>query len=228
MMRQLPSRRHHRGGAMVEFLLMLPILFFIIAMAVYLGKGLFIKEETQIDTRYRLWRQVRRSWWHHDDSSWSAWDGDANGDIGTGAASGDRPRGEGEAIEDLYDNAGRHAMAVSNHPDATDYFKRIWNNIPGRHHRQRGKWFDVEGEAFRWMEHRVETDYYCDSASWTHGQEPAWLIAQYGPMLEIKTAFETHLADVPAEFRRMREEVFHAWFEEEYLLSWNNPNAEIP
>ena len=33
---------------------------------------------------------------------------------------------------------------------------------------------------------------------------------------------------IPVEFQRMTTEVLHAWFAEERLVNWNNPNAVIP
>ena len=111
---------------------------------------------------------------------------------------------------------------------AEDYYRRIFNNLPGRHNYGYVTQFRTGAEAFEDLEGKVRTDFYCDSPTWTHDQEPIWRIAQYGFMSEIRRPFETHLADVPPEFRRMRDEVLHAWFSEDHLLNWNNPNAVLP
>ncbi len=222
------KRRAFRGQAMIEFLLTLTIMLFVVAFAIYLAMGLWGKEATHIEVRHRLWRQSDRSWWHHDAGSWSGWDGDANGDVPSGARGGDRPRGRGESLDYLYDEAGREAEFVTRNNEAKDYFRRIWNNLPGRHHRRVSHRFETGSRAFSWMDGTVASDYFHDSVSWTHDQEPPWLIAMYGPMSEIETEFKSHLDDVPAPFRRMRDEVYHAWFEEEWLLNWSHPNAQLP
>ena len=227
---------------MAEFVLVLPIIFFVGALAVYLSRGLWIKEETQTTVRYELWHQARRSsvdldrdspdyhhdgWWHAG-GRWSSMDPDANGPIGSGAHGGNRPRGIGDELRYFYENAGQDAHAASTNAQADDYFRRVWNNLPGRHHRRETVAFRTDAPALRTFNRDVSTDYYHDSVSWTNRQEPPWRIAQSGPMREIKEIFETHLAGVPDEFFRMKQEVLHAWFEERWLLNWENPDAPRP
>jgi hypothetical protein len=231
---------------MVEFLLMLPIMLIICGMAIFLSMGMRAKEESQIQVRHDLWYQMRRRGWHHYDSgrrqdgTWTAWDPDANGAIGDGASTGteNRPRGTGDELDYLYDNAGHHAMGVTNNPVAEDYYRRLWNNLPGRHHRADIRSFETGAPMYRWIDRtqrdgkdeRIQSHYWNDSPSWWHGQLPPWLIAQYGPVKEIRETFERHLEDqtIPVEFRRMTTEVLHAWFAEERLRNWNNPNVVIP
>jgi hypothetical protein len=222
-------RRVAPGAALAEFVLMLPIMMFIAAFAVYLGLGLWKKQDTQVVVRHNVWRHVERTWWHHDEHSWPDWNGNANGPVGTGATTDDlRPRGTGEELRYLYDNAGRAAANASINAQADDYFRRVWNNLPGRHHGVQTVDFRTNSPAFEFLNGEVRTDYYHDSVSWTHGQEPIWLIAQYGPMALIKALFETQLADVPPEFHRMREEVLHAWFKEEAMDNWNWWHGAMP
>jgi len=243
------SRGRRRGGAMVEFVLLLIIILPLAALSIYLGNGLAMKASSQMLVRGDVWRQIRRGWWHHDRGwhlengrwlpthdghacSWSDWDGDANGPIGSGTSTATKilPRGTGtkDEIEYLYEQALHHAMDITGDNRAEDYYRRIHNNLPGRHNSGRFGRYETGADAFRNLDREVRTDIYCDSPTWTHDQEPIWRIAQYGFMRDIRTPFETHLADVPPEFRRMRDEVLHAWFTEDHLLNWNHPNAVLP
>jgi len=245
---QRPQRRRtHRGAAMVEFVLLLIIILPLAALSIYLGNGLLNKEWNQILVRGDVWHQIRRGWWHHDRGwhlqngrwlptrnghacSWSDWEEDANGPIGSGAGTKRLPRGTGtdDELEYLYEQALHEAMDITGNDTAEDYYCRIFNNLPGRHNFARVGRFRTGSKAFESLDGKIRTDFYCDSPTWTHDQEPLWRLAQYGPMREIRTLFESHLADVPPEFRRMRDEVLHAWFTEEHLLNWNNANAVLP
>lgn len=239
-------RRSCRGEAMLEFVGVLPILLFIFGMAAFLGIGLNVKEGSQVEVRQNLWEQAaRHGWWHHyntasrSDGTWTPWDPFANGNIGSGTSTGTeyKPRGTGEELDYLYSNAGDQAMAVTGNAMAEDYYRRVWNNLCGRHFCESVKEYRTGSDMFKWLDatergpgddRRINSPYYSDSPTWVHGQIPLWLIAQYGPMVRIRSAFETHLAPVPQEFRRMAKELLHAWFEEEYMVGWNNPNAVFP
>ena len=222
---------------MFEFLLLLPIILFLTGLAAYLGMGLDIKQDTQIQVRASVWEEAaRRGWWHHydtasrQDGTWPAWDPYANGSIGVGADTGtdEKPRGTGDEFDFLYSNAGDQAMAITGNSMAQDYYRRIWNNLCGRHWCHKEQRFDTTSQMYTWLRGNIRSEYRNDSPTWVHGQLPPWLIAQHGPMVRIKTAFETHLAPVPPEFRRMAKELLHAWFEEEFLVGWNHPNAVLP
>jgi len=214
---------------MVEFILMLPLMIFIAVLGTYLALGMRTKQLTLIDARFDLWRNINH-WWHYwDDSShgWSEWDPDATGEIGTGAAGGNRPRGTGEALDYLYENAGAEARNMTNNSEADEYFRRIWNNLPGRHEVRRGQMLRT-AELVDFLEGEVKARHLLDSSAWPIAHERFWILAQHGPMKEINEIFHEELEDVPPEFMRMRDEVLHNWFEESWLPNWNSEYAEIP
>jgi len=222
-------RRRAGGAAMVETILILPILVFLAALALFFTAGMSKKGDTQIVVRHELWRQCQGGWWGDSQQNWPDWNGDATGPIGSGGAvSGDRPRGNGEEFDYLYGQIGSQVENASIDQSATDYLRRIWNNWPGRHHRAMSTGYSTGSQAFRYFDGTITTDYYNDSPTWVHGQEPGWLLAQYGPMAGIKSRFEAGLVGLPLEFLHMRDELTHAWFEEDSLLNWNNANAPVP
>lgn len=214
---------------MAEFILMLPVMIFIVALGTYLAIGMRTKQLTLIDARFDLWRHINH-WWHRwDDSShgWSEWNPDATGEIGTGAAGGNRPRGTGEALEYLYENAGVHARNATNNSQADALFRRIWNNLAGRHEVRRSQTFQTV-DLVDFLEGPVKAKHVMDSSTWPIAHERYWMLAQYGPMKVINGIFHEGLQDVPPEFMRMREEVLHNWFEESWLPNWNSQHAVIP
>jgi hypothetical protein len=226
-----------RGGAMVEFILMLPIIVMVCGLGVYLAIGLRTKAGLMVKTRYDVWRSAARlregaSWWWHDDMhdwTWSKYDPMANGPPGSGAGNDQaRPRGTGDALDYLYTNAGQKAESVTANIGAMDLFNRVWNNLPGMYDKKETKEYDTQAPLWKYLNGTIHAEQELDTAAWTHGQVPLWVIAQYGPMLGINNSFHQNLNDVPQSFRRMRDEVYHAWFEEDYMMSWNDPNAKIP
>lgn len=245
----LPRRpaRSRRGTAMLEWLfVMIIILIPCGAMAVLLGRGLWMKEDVQTEARRRLWRQPRRGWWHHDrgwglhggrwqgggddrSCSWSDWDPDASDrPVGNGAGTAELPRGTGDEITYLYNEALYEPERAADDRMARDYYYVLFNNLPARHEVQTREHFDPESPAYQHLERDVVAEYAADSVTWVHQQLPAWMIAQFGPTAEINQAFREHLADLPPEAWRMRDEILSAWFEEEVLPNWNSIHAVHP
>jgi len=226
-----------RGSAMLEFVLFLPIMLFIGGLAIYLALGIYVKERSWVKVRQEVWNGSGRNqrnegtdWQPYStsrrtDGSWSPWDPFATGDIGEGAGTSTKaePRGEGDELDYLFDNAGSNALSATSEPLAVDYFHRIWNNLCGRRLATVSANYRTNEDMYKWMNATVTTQYASDTPTWVHGQLPIWLIAQYGPMAEIKAAFDLHLTGVPAEFNRMAEELRHSWFEE-HFMSTRNPN----
>lgn len=222
-------RRRERGGAMVEFILMIPLMIFIVVLGTYLALGMRTKQLVLVDARFDLWRNINNWWRYWDDSShgWPEWDANAIGEIGGGADSSNRPRGTGEALDYLYENAGAYARDVTTNSQADEYFRRIWNNLPGRHEVRRGQMLQ-SAEMTSFLDGEVKARHVMDSSAWPIAHLRLWILAQHGPMKEINEIFHEELQDVPPEFMRMREEVFHNWFEESWLPNWNHQQAVIP
>jgi len=225
-----PARRKTRpGGAMVEFLLMIPILLFIMALGGYMALGMRTKQDTLVRSRYDLWRNINQ-WWHDWDDAvayWSDWDPTASGPIGTPVDTSNRPRGSGEALEYLYKEAGDDAYGMTDNAQAQAFFRTIWNNLPGRHVVRRGRTLEA-AEIVRFLSSEIRGRHQMDSSTWPIAHLRLWYFAQYGPMQEINGIFHDELADVPDEFKRVRDEVLHNWFSEEWLPNWNDPNAVLP
>jgi hypothetical protein len=222
---------------MLEFLLFLPIMLFIGGLAIYLALGIHVKERSWVKVRQEVWNSGGRNqnnngtdWQPYytagrTDGSWSPWDPSATGDIGDGAATSTEaePRGTGEELDYLFTNAGSNALSATGESLSIDYFHRIWNNLCGRRLATVSGRYTTHSDMFEWMDATIRTQYASDTPTWVHGQLPIWLIAQYGPMAEIKAAFDRHLSTVPPEFDRMASELRHSWFEEHFMTT-RNPN----
>ncbi|MBN2584241.1 MAG: hypothetical protein JXL80_14355 [Planctomycetes bacterium] len=222
-------RPYRRGAAMVEFLLMIPIIVFVISIGCYMAIGMRCKQDTLVRSRYDLWLNINQ-WWHDWDEEvthWSAWDTGANGSIPSPVNEGNRPRGTGEALEHLYDEAGREAYETSSNMETQDYFRRIWNNLPGRHVVRRTRTLETS-EAVSFLESDVHGRHIMDSSTWPVAHLRLWYFAQYGPMKEINDIFHDELDDMPDEYKRVREEILHNWFSEAWMPNWNSEYAVFP
>jgi hypothetical protein len=223
---------------MVEFVLLLPLIILVCGLSMYLAMGLSTKEDLVVHTRYKVWRDAQDTYmmpnwfWRDDlnDGTWSPYDPTANGQAGTGTGNPDanRPRGTGDALAYALTNAGDAAYSAANNNAAQDLFNRVWNNLPGRYDVKQNVYFSSATPLYSYLNGTIYSELQNDTADWTHGQLPLWIIAQSGPMQQINSIFTNTLgqnaANLPEPFQRMGEEVLHGWFAESYMMNWNNRN----
>jgi hypothetical protein len=214
---------------MFEFLLMVPLLMFILALGGYLALGMRSKQDTLVRSRYDLWLNINQ-WWHNwteEVTHWSAWDTGADGPIGSAANTGNRPRGTGEELEYLYKEAGADAYNATDNTMARAYFRTIWNNLPGRHVVRRSRTLET-ASAVEFLASEIRGQHTMDSSTWPVAHLRLWHFAQQGPMKEINQIFNEELQDVPDEYKRARAEILHNWFSEDWMPNWNSQYAVFP
>jgi len=246
MRSQLLNRRRVPGAAMVEFVLLLPIIILITGLSMYLALGLSTKEDLAVHTRYQVWRDLQDSymsptwWWRDDmggdpnstrwDGTWSPGDLTANGAPGTGCGTQSQPRGTGDALDYVLANAGQEADSFTSNPAAQQLFNLAWNNLPGRYDVRQSVDYESATPLYKYLNGNIYCELQIDTPDWTHGQLPLWVIAngQDGPMSQVRQIFTNALANVPEPFQKMNQEVIHGWFTESYMMSWNNSQMKVP
>ena len=242
--------RRRPGAAMVEFVILLPIIILIIGLSMYLAMGLAAKENLVVQTRYLAWNHSQGD--TNDPGTWPSFDPNATGAAGSGTSNEDpnHPRGTGDALNYALANAGQQAESSISNNSAQDLFNRVWNNLPGRNDAIKNDDFEKAPPAFKYLNGNIYAELQLDTADWVHGQNayyvfdpsqtfqvqpgdsrqlPRGALAQYGPMQQINTIFsQTFGSNLPQPFQRMGQEVLHGWFTESYMWGWNNTNAKIP
>ncbi len=239
--KKIRRRNTAAGSALMESLILLMVLIIVFAFTFHLAPAMRMKMQLTTRNRQNVWRKPPLHYQRYDvdqDHSWTDYNPEANGPIPSPAVGLDtfgqyqakRPRGDGEALDNLYQRV-RPALTHTANPSANDYLARLWNNLPGRKDKLSGQYYGnqlEESTTVRKIFGQMSSRHQVDMAPWVHSQMPAWLIAQRGPMLEINNVFRTELLSIPREYRRMSEEVLHAWFEEKLLHNWNHNNAVHP
>lgn len=207
--RHNPRRTAHRGNALLEFVLTLPIIFFLTGLTMYLSFGMLSKQQTLVDARRALWRSA-------GNGGWSAMrlEGHTPGlieDDGT-----NRPRGTGEELDRLRPDVEPRTIAQTTNPDAREYWYRIWDNLPGRHEAHASRSFAdmLGGSMWGFLRTRTRANHRRDSSTWRYQHLDAWEIARSGPLKEIFEAFHEHLEDaaVAQHFQRTRDDIMNRWW----------------
>ena len=57
------ARRRAPGNALVEFVLTLPIIFFMTGLTIYMSMAMLSKQQALVEARYRLYRTATNGYW---------------------------------------------------------------------------------------------------------------------------------------------------------------------
>ena len=182
------SRAAHRGNALLEFVLTLPILFFLTGLTIYMSFGMLSKQKTLVDARRKLWQSAGRP----------------------------EPRGTGEELARLCGDIQRRTLAHTTNRDAHDYWGRIRDNLPGRHeaHAKRSFADKVTGRMWTFIRKTTRAGHWRDTSPWHYHHLDAWKIARDGPLREIFQAFQQHLemARFAPHFEPTRDDIMNRWW----------------
>ena len=212
--------RARRGNALLEFVLTLPIIFFLTGLTMYLSFGMLSKQKTLVDARRALWRSAGHGQW-----SPMRLEGHTPGfveDDGTR-----RPRGTGEELQRLRPDVEPATIARTTNPDARDYWYRLWDNLPGRHEAHASRSFadKVSGNMWNFIAKTTEAGHWRDSSPWHFHHLDAWEIARSGPLREIFEAFRDHLEmeQFAPHFEPTRDDIMNRWWHGE---PYENPSTQ--
>ena len=202
-------RRGRPGNALLEFVLTLPILFFLTGLTMFLSFGMLSKQKTLVDARRAVWRSAGHGHW-----TAMRLEGHTTGvveDDGT-----NRPRGTGEELTRLRHDIEGEILAHTSDPDASDYWGRIRDNLPGRHEAHASRSFadKVTGNMWGFLRKRTRSEHWRDTSPWHFHHLDAWKIARSGPLSEIFEAFRRHLetAQVAPHFEATRDDIMNRWW----------------
>ena len=207
--RALRSRTGCRGNALLEFVLTLPIIFFLTGLTMYLSFGMLSKQKALVDARRALWRSAGHGQWTE-----MRLEGHTPGlveDDGT-----HRPRGTGEELDRLRPDVEPRTIVKTTNPRAQDYWYRIWDNLPGRHEAHASRSFAdrVPGSMWGFLRKDTRAEHWRDTSPWHFHHLDAWKIARSGPLREIFQAFRDNLetARFAPHFEPTRDDVMNRWW----------------
>ena len=207
-------RRALRGNAILEFVLTLPIVFFLTGLIMYMSFGMLARQKALVDARRALWRSAGHGQWTN-----MRLEGYTPGtlveDDGT-----KRPRGFGEELDRLRPDVEPDTIAQSSNPKARDYWFRTWDNLPGRHEAEASRSFKTEGRMWKFIDRTATSKHQRDTSPWHFYHLDAWKIARSGPLREIYQAFKEHLemAQFAPHFEQTRDDIIRRWFHGDEVL----------
>jgi len=213
---RMPTTRRGvlRGNALLEFVLTLPIIFFVTGLIMYMSFGMLARQKALVDARRALWRSAGHGQWTN-----MRLEGYTPGtlveDDGT-----KRPRGYGEELDRLRPDVEPQTLAQSGNPKARDYWFRIRDNLPGRHEAKASRSFRTSGSMWKFINRTATAQHKRDTSPWHFYHLDAWKIARSGPLREIFGAFKEHLesAQVAPHFEQTRDEIIRRWFHGDAVL----------
>jgi len=201
------QRGARRGNAILEFVLTLPIIFFLVGLTMYMSFGMLSRQKALVDARRALWRSAGHGRWTN-----LKLEGHTPGvveDDGT-----NRPRGSGEELTRLRPDVEPDTIQRTTDADAREYWYRIWDNLPGRHEAHASRSFKTSGRMWNFIHRTTRAEHWRDSSPWHYAHLDAWKIARSGPLREIFEAFREHLetASVAPHFEQTRDDIMNRWW----------------
>jgi len=219
-----PGRRPaaRPGNALLEFVLTLPILFFLTGLVMYMSFGMLSRQKALVDARRALWHSAGHGGWSnlrlegYTPQPWELVEDDGT----------TRPRGTGEELARLFAEIQGPILAATSEPLARDYWFRIRDNLPGRHESHASRSFRTEGNMWRFLNRTATAGHWRDSSPWHFAHLDAWKIARSGPLREIVQAFEEHLehAEFAPHFEQTRQDIMNRWWHGEPVADWDEPD----
>jgi hypothetical protein len=227
-MLRLRERPARPGNALIEFLLTLPIVFFLTGLVIYMAMAMLTKQQTVIQARDQL---VLNHW------SWPPMELDPSW-TGTSAGNADHPRGgDDPALDRLKPEVEPQTIAQVSSPQARDYWRRLWGNLPARQQTSVSKSFEAQGSMWNFLDKTATSDQFADQNEWRNFAIDCWKIARSGPLHPIFQSFWDNLgaggdvgrggvmpnSDDP--FQRTRDDIINRWFHGGDIL---NPALNAP
>ena len=211
--RRLAARRRAPGNALIEFVLTLPIIFFMTGFTIYMSMAMLTKQQTLVEARYKLWHFSNGFYWSDMKlEGWQPIPGASDPDRGH------RPRGTGEELDRLRADVEPNTIARTDNAEARDFWQRLWDNLPGRHKVLKQQSFQTKGKMWNFLDTTAQASHTRDSSTWHFHHLDVWRIARAGPLQNIFQAFYDNLMDplqVPnAEdvFGPTRKDIFERWW----------------
>jgi hypothetical protein len=206
-------RRAHKGNALLEFVLTLPIIIFMAGFIMYMSFAMLSKQKALVACRRSLWHSAGHGHWTS-----MKLEGTVPGmdeDDGT-----KRPRGQGEELNRLRPEVEPRTIATTTNPRAREYWFRIWDNLPGRHESEASRSFETSGRMWNFIRRTARAEHKRDSSPWHFFHLDAWKIARAGPLKEIFQAFREHLEmeTFAPHFEPTRDDIMRRWWHGDDIL----------
>ncbi|MDK1032318.1 MAG: hypothetical protein QGD94_09955 [Planctomycetia bacterium] len=193
----------------MEFCMSLPIIIAVVGLTIYFSFAMLTKQETLIAARHSLWNAAAYGAWSQMnlDPNWNPTEGTSQG--------GNTPRGVGKGLDDLAQRIQPAILALSGNGVATDYFDRVWGNLPARHEQHSTKQFDTKTQLWSWLDSTVKAAHYRDSSEWTIWHINAWKICQENTLADFHKVFHGELDVVEEPFEYTRDRILKNLFDRE-------------
>ena len=212
------ARRRAPGNALVEFVLTLPIIFFMTGLTIYMSMAMLSKQQALVEARYNLYRTASNGYWPPmigvalTDTSYT-----------NSPRDGDMPRGSGPELDRLYPEVAPQALASTSNGQAREYWQRIWTNLPGRHETRAEKSFETKGRMWDFIERPARANHVRDSSPWYFDHLDAWRIARAGPLAELFGIFRLEFENSSGlnQFESTRKEFFRRLFHAGDIMNQN-------
>jgi len=218
------ARRRAPGNALVEFVLTLPIIFFMTGLTIYMSMAMLSKQQALVEARHNLYQSAGNGWW--TPMKLEGWDPAL---ATQGAGGQDRPRGYGEELDRLYPEVAPPTLSSTSNAKARDYWQRIWDNLPGRHEAHAEKSFETKGKMWDFIERPAKANHVRDSSPWHFFHLDAWKIARSGPLREIFDAFYNNLqATAAPHFDPTRKDIIDRWWHGRDILDDEANGGRMP
>lgn len=218
------ARRRAPGNALVEFVLTLPIIFFMTGLTIYMSMAMLSKQQALVEARYTLYRTATNGYWPPmigvalNNTSYTNAPRDGN-----------MPRGVGPELDRLYPEVAPPTLASTSNGQAREYWQRIWTNLPGRHETRAQKSFETKGKMWDFIERPAKANHVRDSSPWHFFHLDAWKIARSGPLREIFDAFYNNLqATAAPHFDPTRKDIIDRWWHGQDILDDEANGGRMP
>jgi len=207
-------RRARRGNALLEFVLTLPIMFFLTGLIMYMSFGMLARQKALVDARRSLWQSAGHGEWTN-----MRLEGYTPGTIVLDDGT-KRPRGYGEELDRLRPEVEPDTIARTSDPKARDYWFRLWDNLPGRHESKASRSFQTSGSMWKFIDRTATAQHKRDTSPWHFYHLDAWKVARSGPLREIFEAFQRHLemAQFAPHFEQTRDDIIRRWWHGEEFV----------
>jgi hypothetical protein len=198
------------GNALIEFLLCIPVIVFIAGLTMYMSMAMVTRQDALVEARYELWTSASNNAW-----SLEQLDGfDPSSFTPPKTGYGQKPRGYGEELDRLRPEVEPKALAATQDTKAGDYWRRLWDNLPGRSNIEVSKTFTSSGKMWDFIDHTAMAQHWRDASEWRYYHLDAWKIMRTGPLQEIYNAFNDHLqASVAPHFQQVHDDIMSRWWD---------------
>ena len=204
------------GNALVEFVLCLPIIFFLTGLTVYMSFAMLARQQALVKVRHDLFTVANRDWPRMVGVNWST----PTPTVDLTGSGGDRPRGKGEELERLRPEVEPVTIARVTNNMARDFWQRVWSNLPGRHSIHATQTWESKGTMWNFLDHTAMADLHRDSSSWHWRHLDVWKIGRSGPWRDIFQAFYDNLqTDVAPHFKPTRDDLMQRWWHGSDILA---------